>query len=321
MGDLMIEVPRPRGVSKVRLTNVLYTLSIGYTLISLSQVDCTSYSTIIMEGILNIVDRQDNSIIGEISQENGIWQVKHDISDPAHASLAVNVNILHQMLGHILPAAVAKLVKDGRISGIELTNDDAMFCETYAASKIKRLPFPKECLNPAIMMGNVVHSDVWGPAQTTSLGGKRYWCTFIDEYSHWGALFFLKSKDKVLSCYKVFEAQLETQFRVKIKALVSDHGGEYLSNAFTMHLESKGTTRLLTVHDSPASNGIAEHVRAMLLESSLPKFLWAEVAHHVIWLRNRTIINRLQLTTPYQVLRNKAPDLSHMVQWGMNVWV
>jgi hypothetical protein len=105
----------------------------------------------------------------------------------------------------------------------------------------------------------------------------------------------LKSKDKVLSCYKVFEAWLETQFRVKIKALMSDHRGEYLSNAFTMHLDLKGTTRLLTVHDSPASNGIVEccngviteHVRAMLLESGLPKFLWAEAAHHMIWLRKR----------------------------------
>jgi hypothetical protein len=142
-------------------------------------------------------------------------------------------------------------------------------------------------------------------------------------------LFFLKSKDKVLSCYKVFEAWLETQFGVKIKALMSDCGGEYLSNAFTMHLDSKGTTLLLTIHDSPASNGIAEccngviveHVRAMLLESGLPKFLWAEVAHHTMWLCNRMTTNRLQLATPYQILRNKAPDLSHVVPWGVNVWV
>jgi Integrase core domain len=233
------------------------------------------------------------------------------------------------MLGHISPAAAAKLVKDSWISGIELTDDNAMFCETCAASKIKRLPFPKERSKPVIAIGDVIHLDVWGLAQTTSLGGKRYWCSFIDEHSHWGTLFFLKSKDKVLSCYKVFKAWLETQFGVKIKALMSDHGGEYLSNAFTMHLDSKGTTRLLTVHDSPASNGITErcngviteHVRVMLLESGLPKVLWAEAAHHAMWLCNRMTMNRLQLTTPYQVLRNEAPDLSHVVPWGVNVWV
>jgi hypothetical protein len=67
MGDLMIEVPRPRGVLKVRLMNILYAPLIGYTLISLSQVDRTGYSTIIMEGILNLVDCRDNLIIGEIS--------------------------------------------------------------------------------------------------------------------------------------------------------------------------------------------------------------------------------------------------------------
>jgi Reverse transcriptase (RNA-dependent DNA polymerase)/Integrase core domain len=237
--------------------------------------------------------------------------------------------MLHQMLGHISPAAAAKLVKDGQISGIELTDDDATFCETCAALKIKCLPFPKEHLKLAITISDVVHSDIWGPAQITSLGGKRSWCTFIDEYSRWGTLFFLKSKDKVLSCYKVFEARLETQFGVKIKALMSDRGGEYLSNTFTMHLDSKGTTRLLTVHNSPASNRIAErcngviaeHVRVMLLESNLPKFLWAEAAHHTMWLCNRTTTNHLQLATPYQILRNEASDLSHVVPWGVNVWV
>jgi hypothetical protein len=275
MGDLMIKVLRPRGVSKVRLMNVLYAPSIGYTLISLSQVDCAGYSTIIMEGILNLVDRQDNLIIGEISQENGIWQVRHDIpnlvhaplpSDPVHASLAINVDILHRMLGHISPAAAAKLMKDGWISGIELTDDDATFCETCAESKIKHLPFPKERSKPAITIGNVIHLDVWGLAQTTSLGGKRYWCSFIDKHSHWGTLFFLKSKDEVLSCYKVFEAWLETQFGVKIKALMSGHGGKYLSNAFTTHLDSKGTTQLLTVHNSPASNGITECCNGVIAE-------------------------------------------------------
>jgi hypothetical protein len=110
---------------------------------------------------------------------------------------------------------------------------------------------------------------------------------------------------------------------------MSDHGGEYLSNAFTMHLESKGTTQLLTIHDSPASNGIAEccngliteYIRAMLLESGLPKFLWAEVAHHVMWPCNQTTMNCLQLTIPYQILRNEAPDMSHVVLWGEKVWV
>jgi hypothetical protein len=116
---------------------------------------------------------------------------------------------------------------------------------------------------------------------------------------------------------------------VRIKVLISDHGGKYLSNTFTIHLDSKGTTQLLTVHDSPASNGIAEcyngiiaeYVRVILLESSLPKFLWAEVAHHAMWLCNQTTTNCLQLATPYQILRNKAPDLSHVVLWGVKVWV
>jgi hypothetical protein len=68
------------------------------------------------------------------------------------------------MLGYISPAAVAKLTKDGWIPGIELTDDDTIFCETCTALKIKCLPFSKEYSKLAITIGDVVHSDVWGPA-------------------------------------------------------------------------------------------------------------------------------------------------------------
>jgi hypothetical protein len=64
MGDLIIKVSRPGGVLKVRLTNVLYAPLIRYTLISLGQVDHAGYSTIIKEGILDLIHYWDNSIVG-----------------------------------------------------------------------------------------------------------------------------------------------------------------------------------------------------------------------------------------------------------------
>ena len=68
--------------------------------------------------------------------------------------------------------------------------------------------------------------------------------------------------------------------------------------------------RRLTVHDTPEHNGVAkclnptllEKVRAMLHESSLPKFLWAEAAVHTVYLKNRTWTHTLGDTTPYEIL-------------------
>ena len=91
--------------------------------------------------------------------------------------------------------------------------------------------------------------------------------------------------------------------------LHSDWGGEYLSNEFVLYLKRQGTAQRLTAHDMPQHNGVAEwlnrtileHIQALLHASRLPKFLWGEAAHHVVWLKNRMPTKVLDSLTPYKV--------------------
>ena len=108
-----------------------------------------------------------------------------------------------------------------------------------------------------------------------------------------------------------------------------DRGGEYLGNEFTNHLCRQGTTCQLTVHDSPQSNSIAEccnsvlleHVRALLVDSGLPKFLWKEALKFAMWIRNQTTTHRLNGRTPYEVFYGTKPDIKDIHLWGSCVWV
>jgi transposase InsO family protein len=329
-GEVLVKIATEKGHSDLKLRNVLYAPSISYTLISLSSLDSSGISTIIEKGNLRLIDRNsEGSVLGEIKARNGIWQLNVN-EKPVIAAVARTTDDLHRILGHISPTAATNLVKRGKVEGIELTEaQNHEFCEVCVRAKIKRLPFPKERSNPATRMGEVIHSDVWGPSQTSSIGGRRYWCTFIDEYTRWGEIFFLRTKDEVLAKYITFEARMETQHGFRIKRLMSDRGGEYLGSEFSKHLESRGTVRLLTTHDSPSSNGIAErcngviaqHVRAMLIETDLPKHLWAEAAHHAMWLRNRTTSNSTTSKTPYQMIYGQPPNLAKLRGWGAKVWV
>ena len=109
----------------------------------------------------------------------------------------------------------------------------------------------------------------------------------------------------------------------------SDRGGEYLDDDFVKHLRNAGTTRKLTVHDTPEHNGVAERlnrtllekVRAMLHDSQLPKFLWAEAAQHAVYLKNRTWTRTIGNTTPYELLHNDKPNLGNLQPWGCRVRV
>ena len=114
-----------------------------------------------------------------------------------------------------------------------------------------------------------------------------------------------------------------------MKCLSSDRGGEYLSDEFSAYLKAAGTIRKLTVHDTPEHNGVSErlnrtimeNVRAMLHDSGLPKFLWAEAVAHAVYLKNRTWTRTLGDTTPFEILHGRKPNLGNLHPWGCKVRV
>jgi len=57
-------------------------------------------------------------------------------------------------------------------------------------------------------------------------------------------------------------------------------------------------------------------VRAMLHNSGLPRFLWAEVYNTVTYLHNRTPTRALGGRTPYEVLYGMKLDVSHLRAFG-----
>ena len=123
--------------------------------------------------------------------------------------------------------------------------------------------------------------------------------------THLTTLYLLQTKDEAPRVYKLFEAWVVNQMGVKIKVLNSDRGGQYQGTAFIDYLKSQGTTQKLNVHDTPQHAGVAERhnrtigeqIRALLHASGLPKFLWGEEAHHVVWLLNRTTTKAVEGNT------------------------
>ena len=273
-----------------------------------------------------------------LARVNGLWSVKRAVEVPengtdllsgTHTLAAVSLMDLHCCLGHVSPAAIANLVNKKILTGVTISDRDIGFCEVCALAKIKRHPFPKTRSHPAQNVGDVIHTDLWGPAPVTALGGGSYAITFIDEHSRFGVLGFPCTKDESFREYKGYESWLRVQFGWDIKCLQSDQGGEFTGNEFSEHLREHGTVRQLTVHDSPQSNGIAErcngvlieHARALLIDSGLPKFLWKEAMRFSMWIRNRTTTHHLDGRTPYEVLHGTKPEIGDIHLWGSRVWV
>ena len=64
-----------------------------------------------------------------------------------------------------------------------------------------------------------------------------------------------------------------------------------------------------------------EKVHAMLHNSGMLKFLWAEAVVHAVYLKNRTWTCTIGYTTPYEILYGHKPNIGNLHPWGCKVQV
>ena len=154
------------------------------------------------------------------------------------------------------------------VSGMTLDKDESSmpFCEGCVQGKQHRNAFLKDGGTRANKPLEIVHSDVCGPMRTTSIGGSRYFLTFIDDFLRKVWLYTLKTKGECLEKFKEFKALAENQSGHTIKAFRSDNGGEFISKAFRRFLKKHGIERQPSIPYTPEQNGVAERANRTIVE-------------------------------------------------------
>jgi len=333
-GDMLIDVPKGKGTTRIRLRDVLYAPSMGLTLVSIGKIT-DSGASVLFHGNICCIHNSTHVLLAEIPKDKGLYQTftPHVESTGYVAKVAdlLTIDELHRKLGHVGHDAARILVDKGLVKGVELDRESkpspCASCE-WGKGHRKAVQRVRED-ERATAVGEEIHSDLWGPAPVETINHKEYFVSFTDDNSRYTVIYFLTKKSDVFSSYLAFEAWLKNQYNVRIKKLRSDRGGEYLSREFTNHLQKKGTTRRLIVHDTPEYNGVSERlnrtllekVRAMLHESKLPRFLWGKALAHATFKKNRTWTRSLDNATPLELLTKEKPDLSNIHTWGSRVWV
>jgi hypothetical protein len=80
---------------------------------------------------------------------------------------------------------------------------------------------------------DLIHIEVCGTMNVSSLNGYLYYVLFFDDHSQKTWIYFLKTKDGFLVRFQEFKSQVENLADRRIKVLRSDNGGEYTSRYFS----------------------------------------------------------------------------------------
>ena len=130
-------------------------------------------------------------------------------------------------------------------------------CKACQISKQHQQPFSKE-RNVSKGILNVVHSDVWGPAQIATFGGCQYYVTFVDDFSRHSWIYHMRQKSEVFGHFQRFKNAVKKTTSWHVRCLQSDGGKEYFSDDFRTYLRKEGIRREFSCRQTPQQNGVAE---------------------------------------------------------------
>jgi transposase InsO family protein len=308
----------------VKLTRVLHIPGVKDNLFSVAKANDAGHEVIFSPTESYIKCKDGNTI--PIIRRSNYYVIDTDNRESAKTSQAIeDFKRWHQRLGHANKDSVRHVLNS---KGITCSVSELPFCEICAIAKSHRQPY-KGILRTASQPGEVVFTDLTGPVETQSIGGKRYACIFVDSATGMKFVYPIRQKSDALTAFR--RCLLEFTSRgFTIQQLHSDRGGEFKSNEFSEFCLLHNIKQSFTAPYSPQQNGVAERAwrslfecsRCLLLESGSPKSLWAAALDTASY-----IINRLPSSTnpdrksPFELFYGKEPQIDHLRVFGCPAYV
>ena len=110
----------------------------------------------------------------------------------------------HRRLSHPNFDVLRTLFNSGLLGNKACSSIDLSFdCTSCKLGKSKVLPFPHHA-SRASQCFELIHSDVWGIAPVVSHAHYKYFVTFIDDFSRFTWVYFLRAKGEVFSVFQRF---------------------------------------------------------------------------------------------------------------------
>jgi transposase InsO family protein len=319
------------------LDDVVYVPSLRRSLISVSKLDSSGFG--FHFGNKRFVLYSGSREIASGALCDGLYKLDLDPNYPSSHNVFATIGskrvndefssmLWHRRLGHISREIIERLTTDGILDSLDFS--DFQTCVDCVKGKLMRARKKGATRSEGLL--EIIHTDICGPFTPSTLGGYKYFITFIDDFSRYGYIFLIHEKSEALDMFKIYKAEIELKQEKKIKIVRSDRGGEFygrygeagqIPGPFAKFLQECGVDAQYTMPGEPEQNGVAERrnrtlmdmVRSMMSNTSLPTFLWGDALKTAAYILNR-VPSKSVPKTPFELWCGHKPSLSHFRIWG-----
>ncbi|GJS09596.1 retrovirus-related pol polyprotein from transposon TNT 1-94 [Tanacetum coccineum] len=206
-------------------------------------------------------------------------------------------------------------------------------CQMGKSKKESHKPNPEPSTNDKLQM---LHMDLCGPIRVESINGKKYILVIVDDYSRFAWVKFLRTKDETPEVIIKFLKQAQVSLQATVRYLRTNNGTEFINQTLRSYTNDVGITHqtsiartpqqnsVVSIARTPQQNSVVERRNRTLVKATRTKlifsksllFLWAEVVATACYTQNKSLIHTRYNTTPYELLKDRKPDLKFLYVFG-----
>ena len=335
------------------ITDVNYTPQFSHNLVSVSRLVDMGYNVGFDEGGAVVTDAKTRKICGTGVSKNGLYYINLQNLEPSqrliskgrrpnekYSSISLLANNVspdpwsrwHFRL-HLPKSSVLKLLEsnvvdelDLKISDLKKEHLNCLSCALCQTDKQrKRLGFPYG--KPEQTIGGQLVSDIWTLSEN-GVGGIMYCIGFIDTYSKFAHIFFMKQKseatDKLLLLLELYR-----QHGYIIKRIHADNGSEYTAEESDLWRDVCRKNQIEYTYSPPYTPILNRKIerywrmfgnlsKTRLYESKCPMIYWPYACRYTNYLQNMTKIVYKDGTakTPHEIFFKRKANLRMVRRWG-----
>lgn len=182
------------------LTNVFVSPGLTSNLISVGQLVENDFQVQFSQSGCLVQDQQTGKIIAKGPKVGRLFPIQFSLPQSLSLPLLscnsaiVDHQVWHKRLGHPNANVLHELLKSNFLGNKHTPSLNSVHfdCIPCKLGKSKILPFPTHQSN-VTQPFDIIHSDVWGVAPVISHSHYKYFVTFIDDYSRFTWVYFLRS--------------------------------------------------------------------------------------------------------------------------------